>query len=138
VDVERVLGHPHRLGDDDRRGHEAIVSGEGDAPVRFDAGAQPWRQCGRGDDHMRTATLREFRDRASTLLRGAAPVLVTRRGRIVGFFVPTSGTAVPLDIKRKLFYAVTSAVRRMVRSRGLSEKAIIADFEAPRKTRRRR
>ena len=87
---------------------------------------------------MRTATLREFRDRASTLLTGAEPVLVTRRGRIVGFFVPTSGTAVPLDIKRELFYAVTSAVRRMVRSRGLSEKAIIADFEAPRKTRRRR
>ncbi len=28
MDVERVLGHPHRLGDDDRRGHEAIVSGE--------------------------------------------------------------------------------------------------------------
>src|SRR5207244_13463629 len=28
VDVERVLGHSHRLGDDDRRGHEAIVSGE--------------------------------------------------------------------------------------------------------------
>ena len=87
---------------------------------------------------MRTATVREFRDRASTLLRGAAPVLVTRRGRIVGFFVPTSGTAVPLDIKRELFYAVTSAVRRMVRSRGLSEKAIIADFEETRKTRRRR
>ncbi len=87
---------------------------------------------------MRTATLREFRDRASTLLTGAEPVLVTRRGRIVGFFVPTSGTAVPLDIKRELFYAVTSAVRRMVRSRGLSEKAIIADFEETRKTRRRR
>ncbi len=87
---------------------------------------------------MRTATVREFRDRASTLLRGAVPMLVTRRGRIVGFFVPTSGTAVPLDIKRELFYAVTSAVRRMVRSRGLSEKAIIADFEETRKTRRRR
>jgi len=87
---------------------------------------------------MRTATVREFRDRASTLLRGAVPMLVTRRGRIVGFFIPASGTVVPLDIKRELFYAVTSAVRRMVRSRGLSEKAIIADFEETRKTRRRR
>ena len=87
---------------------------------------------------MRTATVREFRDRASTLLRGAVPMLVTRRGRIVGFFIPVSGTVVPLDIKRELFYAVTSAVRRMVRSRGLSEKAIIADFEETRKTRRRR
>jgi hypothetical protein len=87
---------------------------------------------------MRTATVREFRDRATVLLRSTDPILVTRRGKIVGFFVPAAGTAVPLDIKRELFYAVTSAVRRMVRSRGLSEKAIIADFEETRKTRRRR
>jgi hypothetical protein len=87
---------------------------------------------------MRTATVREFRDRATVLLRGRDPILVTRRGKIVGFFVPTTGTVVPLDIRREVFYAVTSAVRRMVRSRGLSEKAIIADFEETRKTRRRR
>jgi hypothetical protein len=87
---------------------------------------------------MRTATVREFRDRATVLLRGRDPILVTRRGKIVGFFVPTTGTVVPLDIRREVFYAVTSAVRRMVRSRGLTEKGIIADFEATRKTRRRR
>jgi hypothetical protein len=87
---------------------------------------------------MRTATVREFRDRATVLLRGTDPILVTRRGKIVGFFVPATGTVVPLDIRREIFHAVTSAVRRMVRSRGLSEKAIIADFEATRKTRRRR
>ena len=87
---------------------------------------------------MRTATVREFRDRATVLLRGRDPILVTRRGKIVGFFVPTTGTVVPLDIRRELFYAVTSAVRRMVRSRGLTEKGIIADFAATRKTRRRR
>jgi len=86
---------------------------------------------------MRTATLREFRDRASTLLTGAEPVLVTRRGRIVGFFVPTSGTAVPLDIRRELFDTLSSEVRRLVKVRGLSEKTIVADFEKARKARRR-
>jgi hypothetical protein len=87
---------------------------------------------------MRTATVREFRDRATVLLRGRDPILVTRRGKIVGFFVPAAGAVVPLDIRREVFYAVTSAVRRMVRSRGLAEKGIVADFEATRKTRRRR
>ena len=80
---------------------------------------------------MRTATLREFRDRASTLLRGAAPVLVTRRGRIVGFFVPTSGTAVPLDIKRELFYAVTSAVRRMSGRGGSARRRSLPTSKRP-------
>src|SRR2546426_4380301 len=72
---------------------------------------------------MRTATVREFRDRATVLLRGTDPILVTRRGKIVGFFVPAASTVVPLDIRREIFYTVTSAVRRMVRSRGLTEKA---------------
>src|SRR5439155_4851761 len=66
---------------------------------------------------MRTATVREFRDRATVLLRGTDPILVTRRGKIVGFFVPAASTVVPLDIRREIFYTVTSAVRRMVRSR---------------------
>ncbi len=35
---------------------------------------------------MRTATVREFRDRATTLFKAAEPILVTRRGKIVGFF----------------------------------------------------
>jgi len=87
---------------------------------------------------MRTATVREFRDRATTLLRGTEPILVTRRGKIVGFFVPAAGAVVPLDIKRELFYTLSSEVRRMVRERGLTEKAIIADFEKARKARRRR
>lgn len=63
---------------------------------------------------------------ATTLLRGTQPILVTRRGKIVGFF------------KRELFYTLSSEVRRMVRERGLTEKAIVADFEKVRKARRRR
>ena len=82
--------------------------------------------------------MREFRDRATILLRGTEPILVTRRGKIVGFFVPAGGTVVPLEIKRELFYTLSSEVRRMVKERGLSEKAILADFEKARKARRRR
>src|SRR2546425_11428078 len=89
VDVERVLGHPHRLGDDDCRGHEAIVSGEGDAPVRFDAGAQAWRQCGRARAppryrrYMNVAERRKLTDVA----RGALPAdLVIRGGTLLNVY----------------------------------------------------
>jgi hypothetical protein len=87
---------------------------------------------------MRTATVREFRDRATTLFKAAEPILVTRRGKIVGFFLPSAGNAVPLEIKRDLFYTLTDGIRRLSRAKGLSEEAVIADFRATRPARRRR
>jgi hypothetical protein len=53
---------------------------------------------------MRISTVREFRDQASGLLRSKDPILVTRRVRVAGVFFP---------IKKK----------------GLSEEAILADFD---------
>lgn len=87
---------------------------------------------------MKTATVREFRDRATTLLKTAEPILVTRRGKIVGFFLPSSGAAVPLEIKRDLFYALTDGIRRLSRAKGLSVERAIADFKATRAPRSRR
>lgn len=87
---------------------------------------------------MKMATVREFRDRATTLLKATEPILVTRRGKIIGFFLPSSGAAVPLEIKRDLFYALTDGIRRLSRGKGLSEEAAIADFRAAKSARRRR
>jgi hypothetical protein len=87
---------------------------------------------------MRTATVREFRDQATALLKATEPILVTRRGKIVGFFLPSTGAAVPLEIRRELFYALTDGVRRLSRAKGLSEEAVLADFKASKPLRRRR
>jgi len=87
---------------------------------------------------MKMATVREFRDRATTLLKTTEPILVTRRGKIIGFFLPSSGAAVPLEIKRDLFYALTDGIRRLSRAKGLSEEAAIAGFRAAKSARRRR
>jgi hypothetical protein len=87
---------------------------------------------------MRTATVREFRDQATALLKATEPILVTRRGKIVGFFLPSTGAAVPLEIRRELFYALTDGVRRLSRAKGLSEEAVLADFKASKPPRRRR
>ena len=87
---------------------------------------------------MRTATVREFRDRATTFLKEAEPILVTRRGKIIGFFLPATGTALPLEIKKDLFDALTREIRSMMKKRGVTEESVLADFETTRKTRRRR
>jgi hypothetical protein len=87
---------------------------------------------------MRTATVREFRDQATKLLKETEPILVTRRGRIIGFYLPATGTSLPLEIKKDLFYVLTRTIRRMMKVRGVTEETILADFEETRKTRRRR
>jgi hypothetical protein len=94
--------------------------------------------CDHGGDHMKTATVREFRDRATTWLKEEEPVLVTRRGRIVGFFLPATGAAVPLEIKRDIFYALTDHFRSLIKTHGLTEERLLGEFEAARKARRRR
>lgn len=87
---------------------------------------------------MRTATVREFRDQATKLLKETEPILVTRRGRIVGFYLPATGTSLPLEIKRDLFYVLTRSIRRMMKERGVAEETVLADFEETRTARRRR
>jgi hypothetical protein len=87
---------------------------------------------------MKTATVRQFRDRATSLFKQEEPVIVTRHGKIVGFYLPAIGEALPLEIKRDLFSTLTDEIRATMKSRGLTEDAILADFEKARKTRRRR
>jgi hypothetical protein len=87
---------------------------------------------------MKTATVREFRDRATKLLREEEPIIVTRHGKIVGFFLPAIGAALPLEIKKDLFYTLTSEIRATMKEHRVTEGAVLADFEKTRKARRRR
>jgi hypothetical protein len=87
---------------------------------------------------MKTATVRQFRDRATSLLKQEEPIIVTRRGKIVGFFLPAVGEAIPLEIKKDLFTILTDEIRSAMKDHGLAEDTLLADFEKARKTRRRR
>ena len=87
---------------------------------------------------MKTATVREFRDRATTWLKEEEPILVTRRGRIVGFFLPATGAAIPLEIRKDIFYTLTKHFRSLMKPRGLTEETLLGGFETTRSARRRR
>jgi hypothetical protein len=62
------------------------------------------------------ASVRDFRDRATQMLKQREPVMITRHGKVVGFFMPATGEALPLEIKRDLFYALTDSVRRAIKN----------------------
>ena len=85
---------------------------------------------------MKISTVREFRDKATTLLRSKDPILVTRRGRLAGVFFPWPETSLPLELKRELFSVLGAEMRRQVRKRGLSEEQVVEDFESWHKSRR--
>ena len=91
---------------------------------------------------MRVSTVREFRDRATTLLRSHDPILVTRRGRIAGVFLPWQEATLPVDWKRELFAMLTTEISARLKRKGAGEKEILRDFaqwrRQRRETRRRR
>lgn len=87
---------------------------------------------------MIISTVREFRDRATGLLRSKDPILVTRRGRLAGVFFPRPEATLPIELKRELFGVLSAEIARLLRRRGLSERELIADFETWRKHRKRR
>ncbi len=85
---------------------------------------------------MRISTVREFRDEATGLLRSKDPVLVTRRGRLAGVFFPCPQETLPIELKREMFAMLSAEIAREIKKKGLSERAVLADFEKWRKERR--
>ena len=85
---------------------------------------------------MRISTVREFRDRATVMLRSRDPILVTRRGRLAGIFFPRPEATLPLELKRELFAMLSSEVARQLKKRGLTEQELLTDFGEWRKRRR--
>jgi hypothetical protein len=86
--------------------------------------------------HMRISTVREFRDKATGLLRSRTPILVTRRGRLAGIFFPRPEITLPIELKRELYDMLSSDIARQLKRRKVSEDDVLEDFEASRKRRR--
>lgn len=88
---------------------------------------------------MKVAPVKEFKAHATQYLREQEPVLITRRGRLVGFFVPVEDpSALPWDLRRELLAALTEQLRQKAEEKGLTEEEALARFEAYREARRGR
>jgi hypothetical protein len=86
---------------------------------------------------MRISSVREFRDRTTTLLRSEDPILVTRRGRVAGIFLPWRREAnLPVDLPRELFAMLTADIARQLKRKRIPEKEVLQDFADWRKGRR--
>jgi hypothetical protein len=85
---------------------------------------------------MKISTAEEFKDQAAGLLRSKTPVVVTRRGRMAGIFLPYLGSRLPEDLRAQLFDQATNAIAAHLKASGTSEEEVLADFAKWRKRRR--
>lgn len=75
---------------------------------------------------MRSATIKEFCDRATNLLRGSESLLITRRGKSAGLYLPLSATDdLPLELRRELEQTLVRAVHQASEENGIQEVEIL-------------
>jgi hypothetical protein len=70
------------------------------------------------------------------MLRSEDPILVTRRGRVAGVFLPWRQAELPVDLRRELFAMLTADIARQLKKKRVTEKEILKDFAEWRKNRR--
>ena len=87
---------------------------------------------------MFVAGVREFRDRATEMLRSKEPILVMRRGEVAGFYFPFPSQTLPVELKKELFDRITQEIGRRLREAGVVEGELLDGVKESKKTRRRR
>ena len=88
---------------------------------------------------MKVATVREFRDKATTYFKDDEPVLVTRHGKVTGLYLPIEHPeSFPIELRKELLTRIGESISRSLTEKGVTEEKLLADFAGFKKTRRRR
>ncbi len=88
---------------------------------------------------MKVATVREFRDRATSYFKEEEPILVTRHGKVTGLYLPIEHPeSFPIELRKELLIRLGESISRSLSEKGVSEEKLLADFEIFKKARRRR
>lgn len=86
---------------------------------------------------MKMTTICDFHARPALVFDSAEPVLVTKRGKVSGVYVPLDKLhRLPDDIKRNLSGVVGKHIAQSLRRSGVTSKQVAEDFRAYRKRHR--
>lgn len=85
---------------------------------------------------MKIATVREFRDKATSYFKEEEPVLVTRHGKVTGLYLPIEHPdSFPMELRKDLLVRIGESISRSLTQKGIREEKLLADFSAYKKTR---
>jgi len=86
---------------------------------------------------MKIAGIQELAAKTAKLFSGGEPVLVTRRGKLSGLYLPLDEPdRLPNDLRRELTGVLGKYLARTLRRSGITEHDIKEDFRAYRRRRR--
>lgn len=85
---------------------------------------------------MKVVTLRDFRDRATEMMRSHDVLLVTRNGKPAGFFLPWDRPDLPDEIRKGIYAELSGRARSELVKKHVTEDVVLADFKAARRPRR--
>ena len=88
---------------------------------------------------MKIATIREFRDKATSYFKEEEPVLVTRHGKVTGLYLPMEHPDnFPFELRKEILVRLGEYISRSLEKKGIEEEKLLAGFESFKKNRRRR
>jgi len=86
---------------------------------------------------MKIATIREFRDKATSYFKEDEPVLVTRHGKVTGLYLPMEHPeSFPFELRKEILVRLGEYISRSLGKKGIGEEKLLAGFESFKKTRR--
>lgn len=86
---------------------------------------------------MRVTAIHESDAKPARVFGSSKPVLVTKRGKLSGVYIPLDKIhRLPDEIRRKLAGAVGKHIAKAVRRKGVTSQEIKEDFRAYRRRRR--
>ena len=87
---------------------------------------------------MKLTSIRDFRSGISGFTKKGEMVIVTKSGKMVGCFLPLTGTEdIPVELKREFVATLGSYIATRLSAKKVQEKEILNDFREFKKTRRR-
>ncbi len=87
---------------------------------------------------MRMASVKEFRTELANMMTSEEPVMVTRHGKVAGFYLPWKGEDLPLSIKREALKKYTQELDKVFEGVDINEEELEKDFAEFRKARHSR
>lgn len=81
---------------------------------------------------MRHVGVREFRDKATTWLKGSQPLAVERHGKVVGFYIPVEQPRPESEQFRAALLKLEQTVEEVLEETGMSEDELAEAFDLSR------
>ena len=81
---------------------------------------------------MRHVGVREFRDRATGLLREAEPIAVERHGKVIGFYIPVESKRREEEELKEGLARLDASVKRVLEETGMTEDELGDYFDPSR------